>query len=213
MKVKTDLLRRPVTADILRSNLVAYAEVGYVSCFHIWCWCVSQRSNRYQAMRCACLCTDTLFSPTHPLLSLCLSVCLSPFLSLSLVSYPVVPVVCCLLAGASLTPERYRSCSSVGMLIIVVMCAVILRLQALSQGDQPKGLSLVQSIQEQHIATQLPLSSAIVEGRRDEITDNGSTYVPQSVLCPALQAAAAEARDYFTDQVGVGTRTCLVKTV
>jgi len=28
MKVKTDLLRRPMTADLLRSSLVAYSEVG-----------------------------------------------------------------------------------------------------------------------------------------------------------------------------------------
>ena len=27
MSIKTDLLRRPVTADLLRSNLIAYSEV------------------------------------------------------------------------------------------------------------------------------------------------------------------------------------------
>ena len=89
--------------------------------------------------------------------------------------------------------------------------------QALSKSDQPKGLSLVQSIQEQHIATQVPLATAIYERRRDDLTNSGTAYVPQTKLEAELGVAATEAVAYFNDEVGAhrpsvakSIRVCLV---
>ena len=62
------------------------------------------------------------------------------------------------------------NCTCCGLLVASTV-------QALSQSDQPKGLSLVQSIQEQHIATQIPLATAIFETARNTLTSEGSVYV------------------------------------
>eukprot|EP00750_Incisomonas_marina_P026901 INCI5962.4.p1 GENE.INCI5962.4~~INCI5962.4.p1 ORF type:complete len:1651 (-),score=364.43 INCI5962.4:511-5463(-) len=77
--------------------------------------------------------------------------------------------------------------------------------EALSQSDQPKGLSLVQSIQEQHIATQIPLATAIFETARNTLTSEGSVYVPQLGLVPKLEEAAAKGHAYFIEQADFGS--------
>jgi len=77
-------------------------------------------------------------------------------------------------------------------------------MQALSQDDQPKGLSLVHSIQAQHIATQLPLATAIFEKAHGDVTSSGSAYVPQSKLQEHLKKAQADAVAYFDEQADFG---------